>query len=139
MLQLAGGMRPHQRKSGTPVDKGQTNAPEVDTPPAEEALATNGLLSAEDTRQLLQGNTSYGFMLSDESTYREHYAGDGDIRGNFKTGKWTLKDGAFCTSYPSIKQFCAFVRPLPNGAYAWERDGVVQGYMKVREGNPFEF
>jgi hypothetical protein len=140
LLHLAGGMRPQQRKSGTPVDKGQTNAPAVDAPAVDEAPATNdGLLSSEDMRQLLQGNSSYGFMLSDETTYREYYADDGDIRGNFKTGKWTMKGNAFCTSYPGFKQFCAFVRPLENDAYAWESDGVVQGYMKVRRGNPFEF
>ena len=40
-------------------------------------------------------------MLSDETTYREHYADNGDIRGNFKMGKWTMKGNAFCTSYPA--------------------------------------
>jgi hypothetical protein len=113
--------------------------PAVPVPRVEAPADAQGLLSVDEMRTLLKGNSSYGFVVSGEEPYREYYAPNGKIRGKFKPGRWSIEDGKFCATYPNLKPWCSVVRRLPNGAYAWEVEGTIVGYMKVRSGNPFEF
>ncbi len=124
---LVAGRPPADGQSGLPVPS--VNAPVDD----------QGLLNASEMRTLLSGNSSYGFVINGDEPYREYYAPNGKIRGKFKPGTWSIEDGKFCASYPNLKPWCSVVRRLPTGAYAWEIEGRIVGYMKVLSGNPFEF
>lgn len=91
------------------------------------------LLDGDGIKELLEGNSTDGFMMS-SGTYREYYERGGTLLTRTGQTKWWIMGNTFCSVYPGEKDYCLSVRKLSNGAIAWELDGRAVGYGRVLSG-----
>jgi hypothetical protein len=105
------------------------------------AAAAGTLLSGDEIRQQLVGNTFTGLMEASEggpSPYAEYYDPDGTIRGEGYAGHWTSEGDTMCLAYEQSPKNCWQVGS-DDGELQWILNGTVQGTGKVAPGNPNNF
>ena len=105
------------------------------------AFAAGALLSGEQIRAQLIGNTFSGMMEASEggpSPYTEYYDPDGTIRGDGYTGHWTIEGDTMCLAYEQSPKAC-WQLGAENGVLQWILNGTVEGSGKVTPGNANNF
>jgi hypothetical protein len=97
------------------------------------------MASGEEIRAHVSGNTVQGSMLRDTfQKYSEFYMGDGTIRGDGYTGKWSISGDTMCFEYGGESSGC-WGASIEGAAIIWWKDGAVDGAAVANAGNGNEY
>jgi hypothetical protein len=108
--------------------------------PADPERPIGAFLTEAQVEYLFKGHTAYGFMVDGEDgPFQEYFASDGKLRGHETLADWSIEDGTLCVKNEGEEKVCFKVRRLADAAYALVSDGRVDAYLKVVNGNPFEY